>query len=213
MGTDIHGVFQRHDAQQGKYIDIPSEYEQDRHYQLFAVLAGVRNGRGFAGIQTGEAVTPISEPRGLPNDFEIVDGDSHPIAYLEAMDPRRRKWHQECEPLEIWMGDHTHSWLTSTEMLSWYENAPSVVRRGVLSRSEFDAWDKETQPTSYCGAISGPSVLVVNECDVGKTDDQWSHVSVTWESPLKTELAYFFDEVRRLHELHGEVRFVFGFDS
>ena len=54
MGTDIHGVFQRFDAAAGIWEDVPSKYEQDRHYQLFAVLAGVRNGYGFAGAQTAE---------------------------------------------------------------------------------------------------------------------------------------------------------------
>jgi len=42
MGTDIHGVFQAFDN--GQWRDVESSYEQDRHYQLFAVLAGVRNG-------------------------------------------------------------------------------------------------------------------------------------------------------------------------
>lgn len=88
MGTDIHGVFQAFDAETKKWQDIPSEYEQSRHYQLFAVLADVRNGYGFAGVQTGEPVKPIAKPRGLPPDFEM-DDDSHPLASLEYMDPRR----------------------------------------------------------------------------------------------------------------------------
>ena len=89
MGTDIHGVFQRLDKTTGQWHDVASNYEQDRHYQLFAVLADVRNGYGFAGIPTGEVVTPIAKRRGLPADF-AMDGDSHPIATLEHMDPSRR---------------------------------------------------------------------------------------------------------------------------
>ena len=146
MGTDIHGVFQRHDA--GKFVDVPSDYEFSRHYQLFAVLAGVRNGSGFAGIQTGEVVKPIAEPRGLPDDFETTDEDVHPLASIELMEPWHRRHHEEGEPLEVWMGDHTHSWLTSDELLSWYENAPSVVQHGVISREEYDAWDKQSWPAS-----------------------------------------------------------------
>jgi hypothetical protein len=210
MGTDIHGVFQRHDA--GKFVDVPSEYDFNRHYQLFAVLADVRNGTGFAGVQTGEVVKPIAEPRGLPDDFK-ADDDVHPIASIELMAPWKRRYHEEGEPLEVWMGDHSHSWLTSDEMLSWFENAPSVVQRGVVSREQYDAWDKQSRPASYCGGIAGFGVLVIDECEVGKTDEAWTHVNVTWESPLKEELAYFFNEVKRLHDLHGGVRFVFGFDS
>lgn len=67
MGTDIHGVFQRHNG--AAWEDIASKYQQNRHYQLFAALAGVRNGVGFAGVPTGEAIKPIAEPRGLPADF------------------------------------------------------------------------------------------------------------------------------------------------
>src|SRR5438105_2721170 len=129
MGTDIHGVFQRHDATAGKWVDVPSTYKQDRHYQLFAVLAGVRNGRGFAGVPYGEAVRPIRQPRGLPADFE-VDDESHPIATFDHMDPRRAGYRRESpelyadEPMAVWMGDHSHSWLTGDEMLAWAESAP-----------------------------------------------------------------------------------------
>lgn len=133
MGTDIHGVFQRFDGEH--WVDIPSEYDQGRHYQLFAVLAGVRNGTGFAGIQTGEVVTPISEPRGLPDDFK-VDGDIHPIASLSVMTKWRQKYHAADEPLEVWMGDHSHTWLTAAEMLEWYERAPSVVQISASSAAK-----------------------------------------------------------------------------
>lgn len=202
MGTDIHGVFQRHDGI--NWVDISSTYEQDRHYQLFAVLAGVRNGR---------EVTPISEPRGLPADFKVVDEENHPIESLSIMSPWRQKYHEATEALEVWMGDHSHSWLTSSEMLAWFESAPVVVQCGVISREQYEAWDKETKPDSYSGDIIGPRVVVIEESEVGHTNSPWSHVRVTWESPLKLELEYFFNEVRRLQNEHGEVRFVFGFDS
>lgn len=65
MGTDIHGVFQRRNPETKQWEDIPHKYEMNRHYQLFAMLAGVRNGTGFAGVKTGEPVKPISEPRGV----------------------------------------------------------------------------------------------------------------------------------------------------
>jgi len=145
MGCDIHGVFQRRDEESKTWQDVESVYKQDRHYFLFGVLADVR-GDG----------PPISEPRGLPEDFEIVDGEDHPISDLKFMDPRRRGWHEANEPLVVWMGDHSRSWLTGEEMLKWYESA--------------------------------------------KTDKKGS-------------LAYFFDEVARLVAEHGEIRFVFGFDS
>lgn len=211
MGTDIHGVFQRRNA--GRWEDIPSLYEQARHYQLFAVLAGVRNGFGFAGAPTGEAVKPISAPRGLPSDF-VMEDDSHPITSLENMDPWRRGWYEESEALAVWMGDHSHSWLTGAEMLAWAENAPKLTKVGVLDRETYEKWDGVCRPPAYSGGISGPGVIQVNDNAVEKAaTPAWTYIRCSWESDLRTELAYFFDEVARLVAEHGEVRFVFGFDS
>lgn len=54
---------------------------------------------------------------------------------------------------------------------------------------------------------------MIEEAEVSRTSKPWTHVRVSWETGLKDELRYFFDEVRRLQEEHGQVRFVFGFDS
>ena len=214
MGTDIHGVFQRKDKNTGKWHGVSSTYEQERHYQLFAVLAGVRNGTGFAGVTTGSPVKPISEPRGLPLDFQIDEQDCHQIEVLEHMDPRRRQWHEKDDSLKVWMGDHSYSWLSGEEMLAWVENAPTVTKTGILARDVYEAWDGTTTPLSYCGGISGPNVVVVNDNTVDKDQcPNWTHIRCYWESNLAEELAYFFDEIKRLVEEHGEVRFVFGFDS
>ena len=40
----------------------------DRNYDLFSALAGVRNGYAFAGCDTGDAIKPIQDPRGLPDN-------------------------------------------------------------------------------------------------------------------------------------------------
>ena len=211
MGTDIHGVFQRRTA--SGWDDIESTYEQNRHYQLFAVLAGVRNGFGFAGVPTGEAVTPIAEPRGLPVDFAVTD-DEHAVSDIAHIDPGRRSYRSEGEPLTVWMGDHSHSWLTGAEMLSWAERAPVVVKTGLVSRPVYEKWDKQGSPESWCGGASGPSVQIVNDNAVEmEQNPSWSHARCHWESSLRDELAYFFDEVARLVSEHGDVRFVFGFDS
>lgn len=214
MGTDIYGVFQRHDPATNTWHDIESKYEQDRHYQLFAVLAGVRNGYGFAGVVTGSPVTPIVPQRGLPADFQVDDSGDHPLATTDHMDPRRRKWHEQDEALVVWMGDHSHSWLDSTEMLAWWAEAPAVIKTGIVDRNTYEAWDKQGSPPSYCGDAWGPNIVIVNDDKVSmeKTPD-WTMVRCHWKSKLADELAYFFDEVKRLHDEHGLVRFVFGFDS
>lgn len=206
MGTDIHGMFQA--RKDGTWTDIPSEYDQHRNYQLFAVLAGVRNGYGFAGTKFGDPVEPIASPRGLPEDFEMVD-DDHPIQSKEVL-PSWRRDSKFFDPGDgFWMGDHSFSWLTGEEMLAWTKKAPVVTHTGVIDRDAYEKWDKISSPGDYCGWISGPGIVVTESPEgVGCT-----HVLVSWPVCLKDELAYFFDEVRRLVELYGEVRFVFGFDS
>lgn len=212
MGTDIHGVFQRQTAD--GWEDVPSKYEENRHYQLFAVLAGVRNGYGFAGIPTGGVVKPISEPRGLPADFEVVD-DQHPVSAEYFRQIWRYEYTKEGDDDfgRIWMGDHSYSWLTADEILEWAERAPVVTKTGVISRETFATRDRKSRPAEYYGAISGRGISTAEWHGGEPPAGQWTHIRVTWLSPLSKELSYFFDEVRRLQALHGQVRFVFGFDS
>lgn len=223
MGTDIHGVFQRLNHETKVWEDIAHEFGMNRHYQLFAVLAGVRNGVGFAGVKTGEAVTPIAAPRGYPDGFvsrafstedECEADDLHPVADASAIDPRSRGWRSDGDPLHIWMGDHSHSWLDGDEMLDWFAKAPTVIKTGVIGKKQYEAWDGKSSPDSWCGDISGGGVVVIDDNSVAReTTANWTHIRIEWQSSLSEELAYFFDEVRRLKAEYGTVRFVFGFDS
>jgi len=79
-------------------------YYHERNYDLFAILAGVRNGVAFAGSPTspypeGEKFKPIDEPRGLPPEVsEVVakqsarwgeDGHSH--SFVKKTIPKLKK--------------------------------------------------------------------------------------------------------------------------
>lgn len=210
MGTDIHGVWQ---ARRGsEWVDVESTYEQGRDYQLFAALADVRNGSGFAGIRTGDTIDAINHPRGLPPDFEMV-GEDHLVSSVDVLDPRRREWRMPDEPLAVWMGDHSHSWLTSGEMLAWFRSAAEINATGVITREQYAAWDG-AEPSDWSAGIMGPRIVVETASAPGlPLRENTTHVRVTWRRDLHEYLAYFFNEVQRLHDLHGEVRFVFGFDS
>jgi hypothetical protein len=179
MGCDIHGVWQAWDGQ--SWADVESEYQQDRHYLLFAALAGVRDGYDMK---------PIAPPRGWPDDFQRSHSDEHG---------------------RFWMGDHSHSWLDADEMLAWAH--PPVLRSGVIPREAFCAWDGVSSPDSYVGGIWGPGVIAIDADEASTSDAPWTHVRVRWMADVMDELDYFFAEVRRLRDLHGRVRFVFGFDS
>lgn len=194
MGTDVHAVWQKKDPGLGdKYWDVPEgDWEQSRHYLLFAWLADVRNGYGFAGVPTHDPIVPIAKPRGLPEDFLLDTNDCH--------------WGK-------WMGDHSHSWLMADEIL----NAPrpdngNCTRTGVISAEQFAKWDGKSAPDSWSGGISGPGVKVAASAAVFKKEKGYTHVTVEW--PMEPELDYFIDEVKRMREKHGPtLRLVFGFDS
>ena len=212
MGTDVHAVWQA--KTDDGWIDVPSEWEQDRHYLLFAFLANVRNGFGFAGVPTHEPVTPVAEPRGLPDDF-AVDGDEHPLPSLDVLGPKQREYHEKYPDdytnadgnLTFWMGDHSHSWLLGSEILA-AKRSVRIRRSGVIPVKAYAEW-AGGRPKEWSGGIMGKSIKVVDDGD--PMDDGVTHVRVSWDDD--DELDYFFDELTRMMALHGEVRLVFGFDS
>jgi hypothetical protein len=203
MGTDVHAIWQAKKA--GRWVDIESEWDQDRHYFLFAWLADVRNGFGFAGVPTHDPIKPIAPRRGLPDDFE--GGEDHPVTDTKVMG-RRAAYLEEGEPPTMWLGDHSHSWLTADEILS-AERPKNIRKDGVITIDQYRAWDKVSQPESWCGGVSGRGIVTSLPAEIGP---ETTHVQVSWVRQ-EDGLDYFVDEVRRLKDLHGEVRLVFGFDS
>ena len=207
MGTDVHIVFQKKTPD--GWQDVPANFERNRHYFLFSWIAGVRNGSGFAGVPTYQPIKPIAERRGLPDDFPMHDED-HPTT-LDAMLPCDLEYMDEADKLNptVWMGDHSHSWLSFDEILS--TPAPDRVwQSGVVPRAIFDSWDGHSAPADWSGDVSGNRVVrAATPVDV---TDETTHVRIFWIRE-GGGLTYFTDEIRRLKELHGEGRIVFGFDS
>jgi hypothetical protein len=215
MGTDIHAVFQK--QVDGEWIDIPSKWNQDRHYLLFSVLANVRNGYGFAGVPTYTPITPISELRGLPNDF-IVEDDNHPTV-KEAITGWRQKYAdedlKERGRYETWMGDHSHSFLSLDEILA-YKRPNKIHRVGYVDRAWYETWDGRSNPDSWSGRIDGRDIVKAERgshtIQEKLLDSNVTHVGIQWYSD--DGLDYFFDEIKRLRDEHGpDTRMVFGFDS
>lgn len=88
----------------------------NRDYDVFAILADVRNGRGFAGIKTGEGFVPISEPKDLPIDVsEEVKKES-----------------------DYWGGDgHSHSYLTLKELLTYDWHGQTTKKEGMVTKISY----------------------------------------------------------------------------
>lgn len=223
MGTDVHTVFQKKitgdtrlaemgAAQPGNvspWTNVTSEYDECRHYRLFSWLAGVRNGYGVAGTITGDKITPIAGPRGLPDDFVHAD--------------------------VVYVGDHTHSWLLGSEIIAALDQLPDIKVCGVLSIEQYHNWDKLTCPSSYLSGIDGRNIITLEQSEVEQAlrkNDTASdsnsvcprisdyeakiYVRVHWDmsaADLREDFAYFTNEIKRLMEEHGEIRMVFGFDS
>lgn len=211
MGTDIHGRLQRRYYPEAPYTD-EGPIEDDRNYRVFAMLAGVRNGVGFAGVKTHEPLVPISEPRGLPADLELVDGDSIKLAV----------W-QGDESIEIteWIGDHSHSWLTLTEIDNWEGWSKSLAMTGIIDKNEYERIRREGgNPKSWCGWISGGRVKIVSADDAAD-GAEFTHVQWEWQVPFTEYTATFRAWIDYLLKKYGwlldsdpeAVRIVFGFDS
>jgi hypothetical protein len=234
MGCDIHLYVEA--KRNGKWVNV-DEYEiahpdttysyekikypyyDGRNYDLFAILADVRNGHGFAGIKTGEGFNPISEPKGLPVDIS-----------LEVL-------HKADE----WEGDgHSHSWHTVADLLA-YDWTQTTKKQGVADALTYYHWKRfEPEygegPESYSGSISGGNVKVVSEEEMKsliktiddstdsyrEAEDRVSrelsrtYCAVSWEIPYYDAAPYFCSHtIPRLLRLGKpeDVRIVFWFDN
>lgn len=195
MGCDIHAVFQA--RVDGVWVDIPTEYDERRDYDLFAHLADVRNAIG---------ATPIAYPRGLPEDFE-VNGEDHPVPREMAYPWEVRASEKYGGHITRWMGEHSHSWLMAEEILD-HDFSGGIDRR-VITLDQYVTWDGVSPMYPNCRWTAGPGIKV---SPAGNLAPDTTHVEVEWVVPTD-EFDYFTNEVCRLRIIYDEVRFVFGFDN
>jgi len=209
MGTDIHSVVQV--LLDGKWVTVVVGLcDRIRSYRTFAVLAGVRNGFGFAGIRTGEPVTPIAPPRGLPTDFEVVEGHDHPL----PLDLQKRDE-------SVWMGDHSHSHLLLSEIQKYASARMSGC--GYISDSSYVDWDGESEPWTHCAMVTGTNVVLMTDAeyqpyvddDTVPALDKDIYIQVTWLD--ETYIPRYIEEMEAVAKKYNvspsDVRLVFGFDS
>lgn len=113
MGCDIHAVIERRRNTYGDHYRWLNSGDPDlgRNYELFAVLAGVRN---YGGI------TPIAEPRGLPAFREWKqDGDERWISWDHEADTEPPCGVVEEMAERYGVDGHSHSWLTLAEIKAY----------------------------------------------------------------------------------------------
>ena len=236
MGCDIHFYTETRDAAGvWRCVDRFAEPDQDgyvacispalyhgRNYNLFGMLADVRNGRGFAGIKTGAGFQPIAEPRGLPEDVsetvrKISDG---------------------------WGTDgHSHSHHTLRQLLD-YDWTQSTALQGWCNFEQWFEWKRWRDgeglgPESYCGGVSGATIRHLSASDMNllcaqyrmmpmnsperaafKTEHAKDFALAEWRNPYYVAAGSFIsDTIPRLLALAGgvagvdNVRIVFFFDN
>lgn len=202
MGTDIHYDFQKKTVTETGEIwedlNVDQEYQGKfyigRDYMLFSVLADVRNGTGFAGVQTYDPLPVIAEPRGLPKDLGFEDDFDDPYCY----------------------GDHSYSYLYGSEIIEYFNTPHMTTVYGVVPKATYMDWDGVSSPDSWCGNIGGPDVLIYDAVGQGTgvtLDSNVSHVKINWHQDVNERLGYFRAIISHLISEHGEIRMVFGFDS
>lgn len=118
---------------------VPYSY---RTYDVFAILADVRNGTGFAGVKTGERFNVISKLKGYPKDMNETSktfvGDE-------------------------WGGHHSASYLTLKEIFDFDWDQ---LHRGYGCLTEIEYKESIMQgkhPECWCGDASGPDLITLSE--------------------------------------------------
>jgi hypothetical protein len=206
----------------------------DRNYDLFGMLANVRNGSGFAGVRTGSGFEPLSEPRGLPDDTSIKntpeESDSTPANRMQVVAAELA-----AEKDRVWLGEHSHSHATLAELLA-YDYARVIKHEGLVTADEFARWDEAGAtgaPEEYCGDVWGDIVVKVTneEMRTGLASGRISaakkkpgtpppakayYTRVEWTETYREsagpEWFSFLESCLPLGKPE-DIRFVFGFDS
>jgi len=124
-----------------KKVAYSGRFYTGRNYDLFSILADVRNGVGFAGVKTGDGFVPMADPRGLPSDCsDAVRAES-----------------------DAWDADgHSHSSLTVAEIMA-YDWTQTTRKSGWVDPVGWAEWKSSGAPNSWCGMISGGGVSFVPE--------------------------------------------------
>lgn len=107
-------------------VEMP-DYFDNRNYNLFAVLADVRNGTW------GERLTPISQPRDLDRSTDA----------------------RFCEPSHTeWLGDHSFSHVTLKELQDYPWDSPYRYAAYVSHEQAKEMQETGKPPESWAGGMS-----------------------------------------------------------
>lgn len=158
------------------------QFLQDRNYDVFSILANVRNGYGFAGVVTSSGFEPIAPGRGLPDDlsqeirdhlkrigYDVVDGELEYHRDGEEEDDIYEVLERERDG--YWsLGEHSLTWVLLSEILD-YDWTRTVWRAGWVDPVEFQHYREHGHPNSWSGGVSGQAVEHLTEMDMAAKID------------------------------------------
>lgn len=225
MGCDIHICVQRQESdgawREIVYQDTPYDFEkrealpgipiappyfEGRNYDLFGLLANVRNGSGFAGCTTGEGWPSIAPGRGWPEGFnpEAVA----PMPEYPEYGPR-------------FMGDHSFTWVALEELEAFDWDGVATVIYGVVPADVYEKLKLGEKPREWSGGVSGRDVEVYDRPGyleakrMGRLAPK-PYVRTSWRSTAREATSDWPGRVlpwlRKLAE-GRPLRLVLGFDS
>lgn len=182
--------------------ELSSDPYHGRNYDLFAILANVRNGRGFAGSDTGNGFMPISPLKGLPAD---VSGE-----IKKSSD----SW--DCD-------GHSHSWVTLKELID-YNWSQKTFKRGVVNENEYKTFKLNGEPDGWCSSCSGPNIVMINNDEMEsfiknpetKETGKEYYTRIIWGTTYYDAAGSFYkNTIPALKSLGNpeDVRLVFWFDN
>jgi hypothetical protein len=187
-----------------KYPDefkgLNNVFYQGRNYNLFAILANVRNGHGFAGVPTGKGFEPISMPRGLPDDVS-----------------------QEVKRISDYWGidGHSHSWLAARELLEFDYKGQTTESYAIVTKGQYKQFLKTDKPPQrYAAGVWGLNIRVVDNAEIMDTpyDDGIEYYTrIAWPETYREAVgehvfATLMANLKALSDLDN-VRIVFWFDN
>lgn len=116
--------------------------------------------------------------------------------------------------------EHSASWVSLQELIDYDVNKLYTVH-GIISRQQYDGWDKKSSPESWRGWVSGPEIKTINEDDLNNPESYgWTNIRVHWKKSISESCKRL---IRVRNELQkfcidtdtdpNDIRLVFDFDS
>lgn len=251
LGTDIHlqvqgfrngaweyvkkNPFVRYGEPGFTWHDDPTE----RNYRLFAALADVRNGMGFAGCYTHDPIVPWFPARGLPDGIteesaHLPNPDDYDDEEFAHYFPGRDRvlaaeQYASFAPGDDWLGDHSFTWATLEELLGASWDLP-FAETGWVNRVQFEEWRTVGRPSNWSGLVGGGSIRHISNEEMAEIplpeappENIFSlkeYTQVSWTRKPLTDCAFkrwvFGETMKAIADEYGgpqNVRVLMGFDS